>query len=199
MSKQKVIITGAAGFIGSHVLEHFHRKTDWNMTVIDKLSYASNGLNRIRDMDLLNSPRVKIFPIDLSVSLTPGIIKEIGDIDIIIHLAAETHVDNSISDPVPFIHNNIMSTVHLLEYARKLPNLKIFFYFSTDEVFGPAPGTISFKENEPHNPTNPYSGSKSAAEHLCMAYKTTYKIPLMIVNVMNAMGERQHVEKFIPK
>ena len=113
-------------------------------------------------------------------------------------MAADTHVDNSISDPIPFIKNNVMSTVHMLEYARALPNLKTFFYFSTDEVFGPALNGKLFKEWDRHKPTNPYSASKSAAEQICVAYENTYKIPLMIVNVMNAFGERQHVEKFIP-
>jgi len=86
----------------------------------------------------------------------------------------------------------------MLEWARKLPDLKIFFYFSTDEVFGPAMGDTLYKEWDRHRPTNPYSASKSAAENICIAYENTYKIPLMIVNVMNAFGERQHVEKFIP-
>jgi dTDP-glucose 4,6-dehydratase len=86
----------------------------------------------------------------------------------------------------------------MLEYSRTLPNLKTFFYFSTDEVFGPALNDTLYKEWDRHKPTNPYSASKSAAENICISYENTYKIPLMIVNVMNAFGERQHVEKFIP-
>jgi dTDP-glucose 4,6-dehydratase len=115
-------------------------------------------------------------------------------------MAAETHVDNSISYPVEFINNNVKSTVNMLEYARSIKDtLDIFFYFSTDEVFGSAPDGVSYKEWDTHHPTNPYSASKSASEMLCLGYENTYKIPLMIVNVMNAFGERQHVEKFIPK
>jgi dTDP-glucose 4,6-dehydratase len=113
-------------------------------------------------------------------------------------MAAETHVDNSIKFPKLFIDNNITSTLNMLEYAKTLPNLKMFFYFSTDEVFGPALGDTLFKEWDRHKPTNPYSASKSAAEQICIAYENTFKLPLMIVNVMNAFGERQHVEKFIP-
>ena len=113
-------------------------------------------------------------------------------------MAAETHVDNSIKMPKLFIDNNVTSTLNMLEYARTLPNLKKFFYFSTDEVFGPALGDILFKEWDRHKPTNPYSASKSAAEQICIAYENTFKTPLVIVNVMNAFGERQHVEKFIP-
>jgi dTDP-glucose 4,6-dehydratase len=86
----------------------------------------------------------------------------------------------------------------MLEYARELPSLKTFFYFSTDEVFGPALGDTLYKEWDRHRPTNPYSASKSAGEQLCVSYENTYKVPLMTVNVMNAFGERQHVEKFIP-
>ena len=195
----KIIITGGCGFIGHHFVEHIFKNTDWEIIIFDKLSYASNGFERLRDTDTLNNSRVKIFTNDLINSLPEGIIKEIGsNVDYIVHMAAETHVDNSIKDPKLFIDNNIYSTLNMLEYAKKLPNLKMFFYFSTDEVFGPALGDTLFKEWDRHKPTNPYSASKSAAEQICIAYENTYKTPLMIVNVMNAFGERQHVEKFIP-
>ena len=196
----KIIITGGCGFIGHHFVEHIYKNTDWEIIVIDKLSYASNGFERMRDTDTLNDKRVKVFTSDLILPLSEGLIKEIGtDVDYIVHMAAETHVDNSIIDPKLFINNNIISTVNLLEYARNyLPNLKTFFYFSTDEVFGPALGNTLYKEWDRHKPTNPYSASKSAAEQICISYENTYKTPLMIVNVMNAFGERQHVEKFIP-
>lgn len=118
--KKNILITGGCGFIASHFVEHVHRKTNWNIFIIDKLSYASNGMDRLRDSELLNSSRVKIFTYDLINSFSPGIIKELGNINYIIHMAAETHVDNSISFPVDFIHNNVMSTVQLLEYSRKL-------------------------------------------------------------------------------
>lgn len=195
----KIIITGGCGFIGHHFVEHIFKNTDWEIIIFDKLSYASNGFERLRDTDTLYKSRVKIFTNDLINSLPEGIIKEIGsDVDYIVHMAAETHVDNSIQNPKLFIDNNIYSTLNMLEYAKKLPNLKTFFYFSTDEVFGPALGDTLFKEWDRHKPTNPYSASKSAAEQICISYENTYKIPLMIVNVMNAFGERQHVEKFIP-
>eukprot|EP00944_MAST-04C_sp_MAST-4C-sp1_P009417 g9417.t1 len=122
-----------------------------------------------------------------------------NEIEMIIHMAAETHVDNSISDPVPFVRNNVESTMTLLEFARGLPTLKAFFYFSTDEVFGSAPPDFDgFKENDSYNPTNPYSASKAASELLCKSYFNTYNVPVIILNVMNAFGERQHPEKFIP-
>ena len=196
----KIIVTGGCGFIGHHFVEHIYKNTDWDIIIIDKLSYASNGFERLRDTETLNDKRVKVFTSDLILPLSDGLIKEIGtDVDYIVHMAAETHVDNSIKDPKLFINNNIQSTVNLLEYARNyLPALKIFFYFSTDEVFGPALGDTLYKEWDRHKPTNPYSASKSAAEQICISYENTYKTPLMIVNVMNAFGERQHVEKFIP-
>lgn len=196
----KVIVTGGCGFIGHHVVEHLYINTDWDIIVIDKLSYASKGYERLRDTECLDNKRISVFCYDLSMSISEGLKYELGnDIDYIIHMAAETHVDNSIKDPVPFIKNNIMSTVNILEYARKLTNLKTFFYFSTDEVYGPALGDTLYKEDDRHKPTNPYSASKSGAEQICVAYHNTYKIPLMRVNVMNVFGERQHIEKFIPK
>jgi len=198
MSKT-ILITGGCGFIGHHFVEHVFINTDWNIIVIDKLSYASNGFERLRDTEILDTERIKVFTCDLILPLSDGVIKEIGNIDYIVHMAAETHVDNSIKNPKLFLDNNIQSTYNLLEYARNhLPNLKTFFYFSTDEVFGPALNGKLFKEWDRHKPTNPYSASKSAAEQICIAYENTYNIPLMIVNVMNAFGERQHVEKFIP-
>tara|TARA_R110002096_G_scaffold41178_2_gene111507 strand:+ start:479 stop:1471 length:993 start_codon:yes stop_codon:yes gene_type:complete len=194
-----VVITGGCGFIGHHVVEHIYNNTDWNIIVLDKLSYASKGLERLRDTNTLNNPRVKLFTSDLILPLPSGVLAEIGDdVNYIVHMAAETHVDNSIKDPKEFLINNIGSTFNMLEWARGIPSLETFFYFSTDEVFGPALGDTLFKEWDTHRPTNPYSASKSAAEQMCIAYENTYKVPLMIVNVMNAFGERQHVEKFIP-
>ena len=194
----RVLITGGCGFIGHHLVEHIFRKTNWTIVIIDKLSYASFGFKRLKDNGTYDSPRVTCFAYDLCNQITEGLKDELGDIDYIIHMAAETHVDNSISDPVPFVKNNIDSTLNILEYARQLKNLKSFVYFSTDEVFGPALGDVMYKEWDRHKPTNPYSASKSGAESLCIAYENTYKIPLIMVNVMNAFGERQHVEKFIP-
>ena len=198
MSKT-IIVTGGCGFIGHHFVEHVMLNTDWVIVVLDKLSYASSGLERLRDTGCLNNERIKIFTNDLINPLPEGLKREIGpNVNYIVHMAAETHVDNSIKDPALFIRNNIDSTFNMLEYARGLSSLETFFYFSTDEVFGPALNGKLFKEWDRHSPTNPYSASKSAAEQICIAYENTYQVPLMIVNVMNAFGERQHVEKFIP-
>jgi dTDP-glucose 4,6-dehydratase len=194
-----VLVTGGCGFIGHHFVEHVYKNTDWTIIIIDKLTKASKGLERIRDLGYLDDPRVRFYCYDLTVSISEGLKMELGNnIDVIIHMAAESHVTTSIRDPVNTITNNVLSTVHILEFARGLKNLQKFFYFSTDEVYGPAPDGTMFKESDGHNPTNPYSASKAAAEDICLAYQTTYKLPLIVINVMNAMGERQHVEKFIP-
>jgi len=198
----KVVVTGGCGFIGHHFVDHVLMNTDWNIVVLDKLTYASHGLERLRDtrfgLDKYQN-RVKVFTWDLAHPLSIGLTKEIGqDVDYIVHMAADTHIDNSIEQPTSVIENNVMSTVNMLEFARKLPRLKIFFNFGTDEVYGPALGDKMYVETDRHRPTNPYSASKSAAEGICHSYWNTYKIPLMTVNVMNAFGERQHCEKFIP-
>jgi len=195
----KILVTGGCGFIGHHFVEHVFLNTDWDIIILDKLSYATKGIERLRDFGILASPRFKIFTYDLSHPLSVGIKKELGDIDYIVHMAAETHIDTSISDPISTVQNNVNSTLYMLQYARELKTLKKFFYFSTDEVYGPAPENFSFKEEDTQRPANPYSASKSAGEALCIAWHNTYNIPVIVVNCMNVFGEKQHVEKFIPK
>lgn len=202
MDKEKKtwIITGGAGFLGHSVVEHFLRVTNDNIIIIDKLSYATRGLEKLRSFGALSNPRVKIFTIDLVNKISDGVAYEIGqNVNYIVHLAAESHVDMSIKDPVNFINNNIQSTLNILEFARSLPNLEKFVYWSTDEIFGPAPIGTSYKEDDRQNPTNPYSASKSAGEMICIAYANTYKLKVLITNCMNIIGERQHVEKWVPK
>lgn len=194
---KNILITGGCGFIGHHLIDYLLENTDHNLFVIDKLSYASYGLDRLRDIGALDHPKVRLFIYDLTSKIDEGFVKEMEDIDWIIHMAAETHVDNSIVDPYYAIMNNVHSTLNLLELARKL-KVEKFLYFSTDEVYGPALGDTLFDERNRHNPTNPYSASKSASEVVCRAYENTFGIPLMICNVCNVFGERQHTEKFIP-
>lgn len=198
MDKMRCVVSGGCGMIGHHLIEHIIRTTIWEVICIDKLSYAAKGWSRLKDSGVYYNPRLTCIAWDLITPLSEGLRKELGDVDIIIHMAAETHVDNSIKDPVTCIHNNVMSTVNMLEFARILPGLKKFQYFSTDEVYGSCESGPGFKEWDCHHPTNPYSASKSASEQICLGYENTYKIPLLITNLMNVFGERQHVEKFIP-
>ena len=195
----KILITGGAGFIASHFVEHILRNTDWEIIILDKLTYASNGFNRLREVGAHENSRVKLYPVDLSRKIGSELEREIGGIDYLAHLAAETHVDNSISDPRPFVEANVLGTMELLEYARRQPNLKKMIYFSTDEVFGPAPETIRYKEWDRYNSTNPYSATKAAGEELCLAWANTFKVPVLCTHTMNAIGERQHPEKYVPK
>ena len=172
--------------------------SNYEVIVLDKLSYASKGYDRLRNTGVFHL--IQTFCFDLCNTFPPGLFAEMdsNNIEVILHIAAETHVDNSIGTPVPFVENNIKSTLNLLEYARRLPNLKHFIYFSTDEVYGSALEGEAFKEGDAHKPSNPYSASKSAAEMICQSYFNTYGVPLITMNVMNAFGERQHPEKFIP-
>lgn len=194
----RVLLTGGAGFIGSHLIKHLIDNTNWYIMTLDCLSYASKGWKKLERLNCYHSPRLRCFTWDLNNELTPGMIQELGDINIIIHMAAETHVDNSILEPKKVFLNNVMSTINLLEYARTLKNLQVFQYFSTDEVYGPAAHGTFFKEDDKHNPTNPYSASKSSSENICFAYHNSYGIPIIVTNLMNAYGILQHPEKFIP-
>jgi dTDP-glucose 4,6-dehydratase len=193
----RVLITGGCGFIGHHLVEHLLINTDWDVVILDKLTYASNGYNRLRDAGVLGNSRLKCHAGDFTQPLSHGLSQEIGQIDYLIHLGAETHVDNSITNPEPFVLSNVVGTMRVLEYA-KTQKLKKFIYFSTDEVFGPAPAGTLYKEWDRYNSTNPYSASKAGGEELCLAYANTYGIPIIVTHTMNAFGERQHPEKFIP-
>ncbi|MHA1305429.1 MAG: dTDP-glucose 4,6-dehydratase [Candidatus Heimdallarchaeaceae archaeon] len=194
----KIVITGGAGFVGSHIVEHFLKETDWDIIVLDKLTYASSGFDRLKDIDCFDNKRVHIFTADLNEPISEGVRKEIGEVDYIVNLASESHVDNSIADPVNFVKNNINLVLNMLEWARTFKTLKKFIQFSTDEVYGTAPEGRDYKEGNRFNPGNPYSASKAAQECLAMAYKNTYGVPVVITNTMNVIGERQHPEKFVP-
>ena len=200
MSK-RVLITGGAGFIGHHIIDLFLKKTDWEIISLDRLDYSGN-LNRLDNVvssyDKETRKRVKIVWHDLKAEITEINRNFIGNVDIILHLAASSHVDRSISHPMEFVMDNTIGTVNLLNFARTQKNLERFIYFSTDEIFGVAPPGVSYKERDRYNSTNPYSASKAAAEEFCVAYENTYKLPIFITHTMNVFGERQHPEKFIP-
>ena len=201
---KRVLITGGAGFIAHHLIYFLIKKTNWEILSLDRLDYSGN-LNRL-DNILFNisdkdKRRIKIVYHDLKSEINPWIRKEIGDVNFILHLAAGSHVDRSIDYPMEFVLDNVVGTANILEYARSVNDkngLERFIYFSTDEVFGPAPKGVDYKENDRYNSTNPYSATKAGGEELAVAYENTYKLPIYITHTMNVFGERQHPEKFIP-
>lgn len=195
---KKILITGGCGFVGHHFIEHFLKETNWEITTFDKLTYAANGLERVKDINAFDDNRLNFYAVDFTREISDGVIKECGDVDYILHMGAETHVDNSITHPKDFVYSNVVGTFNMLEFARKCPELKGFVYFSTDEVFGPAPEGVEYKEWDRYNSTNPYSATKAGGEELVLAYMNTYKMPGFITHCMNIFGERQHSEKFIP-
>ena len=194
------LVTGGAGFIAHHIIDHFLKNTDWNIVTLDRLDYSGN-LNRIHDVlkDYSESDQKRVRTVfhDLRAEINPLTRSFIGNVDYILHLAAASHVDRSISHPLEFVQDNIIGTANILEFARKSDNLEMFINFSTDEIFGVAPPGVSYKERDRYNSTNPYSATKAGAEELCVAYENTYKIPMMITHTMNVFGERQAPEKFI--
>tara|TARA_B100000963_G_C22604085_1_gene661613 strand:- start:199 stop:1191 length:993 start_codon:yes stop_codon:yes gene_type:complete len=201
MKKKKVLITGGAGFIGHHVIYNLLSETDFKIISLDRLDY-SGSYNRIQQVIKQNEEwkkRIKIIWYDLRAEINLITAREINKPDVILHLAAASHVDRSIADPMSFVLDNVVGTVNLLNYAKSLSNLEKFIYFSTDEVFGPAPSNIKYKENDRYNSGNPYAASKAGAEEMCVAFKNTYKMPIIITHTMNVIGERQHPEKYLPK
>lgn len=196
-----VLVTGGAGFIAHHLIDKILSETDWRVVTLDRLDYSGN-LNRLNEVISTYSPidqkRVRVVHHDLKAELNPQIRGTIGKVDMIAHLAAGSHVDRSIEYPMEFVLDNVVGTCNLLDYAKNLDSLDLFAYFSTDEVFGPAPDNIKYKENDRYNSTNPYSASKAGGEELVVAYENTYDMPCIITHTMNVFGERQHPEKYIP-
>jgi dTDP-glucose 4,6-dehydratase len=201
---KRVLITGGAGFIAHHLIFYILKNTNWEIVSLDRLDYSgnlnrlNNILNQVSDQD---KKRVKVVFHDLKAELNPWIISDIGDVDYILHLAAGSHVDRSIKYPLEFVMDNVVATCNILNFAKNINEKKLierFIYFSTDEIFGPAPNGINYKENDRYNSTNPYSATKAGGEELAVAFENTYSLPIYITHTMNVFGERQHPEKFIP-
>lgn len=198
----KILLTGGCGFLGHHIVESLLKTTGAKIVVLDKMTYASSGFDRLRDIQAFDDARVQVLGCDVSQPIPEGISREIGEVDYVIHAAAETHVDNSIVDPLPFLQSNVIGTHHLLMWMRSLKTLRRAFLVSTDEVYGPAQfgdDVAGFDEQAPFRPANPYAAAKAGGECVAMAYANTYKLPITIVNTMNLVGERQHHEKMVPK
>ena len=198
---KRVLITGGAGFIAHHTIKHILENTDWEIVSLDRLDYSGN-LNRIADMmnefDKKNQNRVRIVFHDLRAEVNEMLQADLGNFNYIIHMAASSHVDRSIDDPMCFVLDNVVATCNILNFCRKNNSLERFIYFSTDEVFGPAPKGVNYKERDRYNSTNPYSATKAGGEELAVAFENSYNLPIYITHTMNVFGERQHPEKFIP-
>lgn len=195
---KRVLLTGAAGFIGSHCLDHLLVNTDWH--IVATASFRHKGVpERIVESEhyQAHKERVTFIYHDLCSPFTAMERDQIGHIDYIINFAAESHVDRSITDPVTFVRNNVDVMLSILEFAREAKP-EVFVQISTDEVYGAAPKGHAHAEWEPIIPSNPYSASKAAQEALAISYWRTYSIPLIITNTMNNIGERQDPEKFFP-
>ena len=205
---KKILITGAMGFIGSHLIEGVLKQTNWDIVVLDRLDISGN-ISRLTDIEIWEKEkhRVKFVWWDLKAELNDFVKKEIGEVNYIWHLAASSHVDRSIKDPMSFVMDNVVGTCNLLNYARTIYGefsdgssapLEQFVYFSTDEIFGAAPEGVNYKEWDRYKSGNPYAASKAGAEELCVAFENTYRLPIIITHTMNCGGEKQHPEKFIP-
>lgn len=195
-----ILITGGAGFIGSHVVRRFVNKYPYYLIInADKLTYAGN-LENLTDIEKKENYRFE----KIDIVNKPQVIKLFRkyNFDSVIHLAAESHVDRSITGPDEFVFTNIVGTVNLLNSALALwqNNLegKLFYHISTDEVYGSLNADGSFTESTPYDPKSPYSASKASSDHMVRAYHNTFKIPVIISNCSNNYGPNQFPEKLIP-
>lgn len=198
---KRIMITGAGGAIGVHMVAYILEKTDWEIVAIDSFKADHKGyFDRLTELgkELMAHQlyRLTIFAHDLNAPFTEREIEKIGDIDYIVNLASRSDVQNSIDDPLPFVRNNTELMLNILEYARvAMPS--VFLHFSTDEVYGPAAkDSAGHKEWEAILPSNPYSASKAVQEALAIAWWRCFNIPLILTNTMNNFGEMQAPSKF---
>lgn len=189
---KKALITGSCGFVGYHTILWLLDHTDWEIVGLDSFRHAGDSL-RVHAV-----PRHRIFCHDLNAPIGRRLSAAIGPVDYIINLASISHVDDSITDPVPVWENNTRLMGNILEFARE-KRVEAFIQCSTDEVYGPAADGTAHDEWDAICPSNPYSASKAAQEALCISYWRTYGVPLIITQCMNMVGERQEPTKYLPR
>ena len=195
----RVALTGAGGFVGHHVLEHLLVNTGWEIVATDSFRHQgkTDRITEVLAAHADQAQRVQVITHDLTVPFSAQMTDRIGDVAYVIAIASESHVDRSITDPVPFVRNNTDVILSTLELARVL-RPEAVLVVSTDEVYGPvSPGDDPFPEWAAIIPSNPYSASKAAQEALAISWWRTFGVPVIITNLMNVYGERQ-MEKFIP-
>ena len=190
----KIVVTGGAGFIGSNFVRYiYNQRPDWQITVIDKLTYAGN-LKNLEGLD-----RSKVTFIKADICYQDIVSQVVSQNDIVVHFAAESHNDNSLQDPSPFIQTNLVGTYTILEAVRKYN--KRLHHISTDEVYGDLEldDPAKFTDKTPYNPSSPYSSTKAGSDMLVRAWVRSFGIKATISNCSNNYGPYQHVEKFIPR
>lgn len=192
---KRVLLTGASGFFGSHLLRHLMVKTDWEFVCICSWTHKGTPERLENAIAGLDKSRVTVITHDLIAPITEITRKRIGHIDIILNIASNSHVNRSIERPGQFILGNTSLAYNMLELARWLQP-EVFLQFSTDEVYGAAPEGVNYKEWSTIIPSNPYSASKAAQEAIAISYWRTYNIPVIITNTMNLFGETQDSEKY---
>jgi dTDP-glucose 4,6-dehydratase len=188
-----LLVTGGAGFIGSNFVRYIYKeRPDWHITVFDCLTYAGNSEN----LDGLEPARYSFIKADICNEA--AIDKAVSEADAVVHFAAESHVDNSLASPWPFVNTNVVGTFRVLEAVRK--HAKRLHHISTDEVYGDLEANDpKFNEQTAYNPSSPYSATKAGSDHLVQAWIRSFNVQATISNCSNNYGPYQHVEKFIPR
>ncbi len=197
--KKHILITGSAGFVGSHAVEYILANTDWNITGLDSFRHMGDAYRISKSID---SERYRIICHDLNSPISQRTKVELGDVHYILNCASISHVDTSITDPIYVWESNTRLIGNILEYASYLNRCKVlekFIHCSTDEVFGAAQEGYSHVEWDITCPSNPYAASKAAQDALCFTYWRTYGVPIAVTHCMNMLGTKQDPEKFLPK